>query len=294
MCAISRALLPPPCPVSLRTPSPLPGLSGPPLSPPLPATVLFPRCAHGAAPLAYSGPGLLCCPCVLEQKQTGSMDSDDFRALLISTGYSLVCRLCLPLLLCLFSSPSSVPPPPPSLLTASRMSASSGTLLHQSSMAWPPSSSSAASAGWGPSDDSLSLPPPFLEVSGERRSGLQLSPLLFLFLSFFLPRPPELTFEPGLRSSRPVRSTPQLPTSQKRGTGGAEGARPRSGAGGAVGRGAKTLGGGLTTPVVCAGVGPCSPDPVLATGPARPPCPAKGRPSPTHPPRRAMPSSTAS
>ena len=83
---------------------------------PAPATVLS-RCAHGAAPLAYSGPGLLCCPWVLEQKQTGSMDSDDFRALLISTGYSLVCRLCLPW--CSASpppaslSPSSPPPESP-------------------------------------------------------------------------------------------------------------------------------------------------------------------------------------
>lgn len=83
---------------------------------PAPATVLFPCCAHGAAPLAYSGPGLLCCPCVLEQKQTGSMDSDDFRALLISTGYSLVCSLCLPLAavpLLLLPPLLAQPPPPP-------------------------------------------------------------------------------------------------------------------------------------------------------------------------------------
>lgn len=44
-------------------------------------------------------------PASWEQKQTGSMDSDDFRALLISTGYSLVCCLCLPCL-CSSSFPS--------------------------------------------------------------------------------------------------------------------------------------------------------------------------------------------
>lgn len=49
-----------------------------------------------------------------------------------------------------------------------------------------------------------SLLPPALEVSGERRPGLPRSLLLFLSLSLFLPRPPELTCEPGLRSSRPV------------------------------------------------------------------------------------------
>lgn len=49
-------------------------------------------------------------PASWEQKQTGSMDSDDFRALLISTGYSLVCCLCLPLPLLLLLAQPSLPP----------------------------------------------------------------------------------------------------------------------------------------------------------------------------------------
>lgn len=107
------------------------------------------------------------------------MDSDDFRALLISTGYSLVCSLCLPL--------AAVP-----LLPHPRLQS-----LHVLGDTPPPEQRSLPPPplhllGWGPSDDSLSLPPPFLEVSGERSQASALSP----FLSFFLPCPPELTCEP--------------------------------------------------------------------------------------------------
>lgn len=170
---------------------------------PAPATVLS-RCAHGAAPLAYSGPGLLCCPWVLEQKQTGSMDSDDFRALLISTGYSLVCRLCLP-----WCSASPPPPPshPPHRLQSLRVlgdppppeQRSLASLFLLRCLCWAGSLRRRP-----PHPTPCSLLPPALEVSGERRPGLPRSLLLFLSLSLFLPRPPELTCEPGLRSSRPV------------------------------------------------------------------------------------------
>nr|KAF6285158.1 actinin alpha 4 [Myotis myotis] len=69
-------------------PFPLPGLLGPPWSPLLLPLSCFPA-VHMGLPLLPTVGLASCCPCVLEQKQTGSMDSDDFRALLISTGYSL-------------------------------------------------------------------------------------------------------------------------------------------------------------------------------------------------------------
>lgn len=85
---------------------------------------VFPLCTWGGPScLLWARPPLLSLR--PEQKQTGSMDSDDFRALLISTGYSLVrslrlprccaapppplpfLRLLFPLLPCYPSSPSS-------------------------------------------------------------------------------------------------------------------------------------------------------------------------------------------
>lgn len=89
--AVSLALM------SLWSLSPLPGLSGP------PASLLPPLCCLSAVHMGPTVGLASAMPASWEQKQTGSMDSDDFRALLISTGYSLVCSLCLP---CLCSSPS--------------------------------------------------------------------------------------------------------------------------------------------------------------------------------------------
>lgn len=168
---------------------------------PATATVLFSRCAHGAAPLVYSGPGLLCCPCVLEQKQTGSMDSDDFRALLISTGYSLVCSLCLPRCCAapplLPSSPSCPSSPSSSSCSSSRHPPPEfpGPRGHPSTRAVQPQLPPPPRLhllGWGPSDDSLSLPPPFWSLWREE-VRLWLSFPFFLFLSFFLSPPPTPT-----------------------------------------------------------------------------------------------------
>lgn len=120
-------------------------------------------------------------PASWEQKQTGSMDSDDFRALLISTGYSLVCCLCLP---CLCSS--SFPSP----LTPSRACLSSwghSLLQLQCNIALPASAallhSRLGSFQWTPS-----TPPPKNQPLPASIQGtvFQLSPFSFCF-SFSFP-----------------------------------------------------------------------------------------------------------
>lgn len=177
------------------------------------------------------------------------MDSDDFRALLISTGYSLVCslrlpRCCaapprLPFLSLLPSCPPPASPVPPPFSPSSSSCHSPpefpGPRGHPSTKQCSPSSLLLLHLlGWGPSDDSLSLPLLFLEVSGERRSVLRL-PLSFLFLSFSLPHPPELTCEPRAEEQQTCLIYTPLPTFQKQGRGRAEGARPQFGAHGAHG-----------------------------------------------------------
>lgn len=270
-------LLPPPC---LSGPFPLTWSLGAASVSPAPATVLFPCCAHGVAPLPTLGLAS-CCPCVLEQKQTGSMDSDDFRALLISTGYSLVCSLCLP---CCGATPlpqllplSFLPPfllsllPPFLLLLFVLTPIQSFQVLGDTP---PPDQCSLTPLllllhllGWGRSDDFLSLPPPFLEVCRERRSGFWLSP--FSFSSLFLPHPPELTCEPRAEEQQTCLMYTPLPTSQKPGRGGVEGACLQPGAHGAVTWGAKTIRGRLMTWHVHWGR-PCPPSSVLLHRPSHP------------------------
>lgn len=131
-------------------------------------SLLPPLCSLSAV---HMGPALglaSAMPASWEQKQTGSMDSDDFRALLISTGYSLVCSLCLP---CLCSSPSpSLPPELPYL---------PGATPPPSSATWPCRRLLCCTRGAGVLPVTPNLPLP-TSIQG---TVLQLSPS-FLFLCF--------------------------------------------------------------------------------------------------------------
>lgn len=179
-------------PVSLWTPSPLPGLSGPPLSLPLLPLSCFPAVHMGRPLLPTLGLASSAVPASSSRSRQAAwtpmtsglclspQDTAWYAASASLAAVPLLPSSCLPFLfllpLPLLSRPLSLPPT--LCATPSRVSRSSGTPLHQQCS--PLSLLLLHLLGWGPSDDSLSLPL-FLEVSGERRSVLRLSPFPFSF-----------------------------------------------------------------------------------------------------------------
>lgn len=161
---------------------PLPGLSGPPLSPWLPPLSCLPAVHMGRPFLPTLGLASSAVPASSSRSRQAAWTPTTSGLCLSPQDTAWYAASASPR--CCAS-----PPPPlrslPLLLTASRVSVSSGTLPQQGSAASPLPPPLLPLLGWGLSDDSLSCPPPFLEVSGERRSGLWLSPLPFS-LSFFL------------------------------------------------------------------------------------------------------------
>lgn len=183
-------------PVSLWTPSPLPGLSGPPLSLPLLPLSCFPAVHMGRPLLPTLGLASSAVPASSSRSRQAAwtpmtsglclspQDTAWYAASASLAAVPLLPASPPPLPLPLLSLPLSLPPP----LRATPLQ--SFQVLGDTP---PPEQCSPLSLlllhllGWGPSDDSLSLPLLFLEFS--ERGGQSSGSPPFLSLSLFLSSP---------------------------------------------------------------------------------------------------------